>query len=55
MTRILCAFVLSTLLGGCTVAFGPGGGTEFTPNPPNNQMGGWFDGTGPRGASAGGP
>lgn len=59
MTRILpvlfLAALLAALLAGCTVTFGPGGGTEFTPNPPNNQMGGWFDGTGPRGASGGGP
>ena len=55
MSRLLATVVLAALLAGCTVTFGPGGGTEYSPNPPNNQMGGWFDGTGPRGSSGGGP
>lgn len=55
MTRFLSTVLLAALLAGCTTTFGPGGGTAFTPYAGPNSTSDWFDGSGPRGASGGGP
>ena len=55
MTRFLFTALLAALLAGCTTTFGPGGSTSYTPNASTDSKTGWYDGSGPRGASGGGP
>lgn len=52
MAKSLLAAVLAALVAGCAMQGTP---TAFNPTPPGDMLGGWYDGTGPRGRSGGGP
>jgi hypothetical protein len=62
--RILVAAAIALGLCACSMSFGPGSTPDsrkmvydpkqvYDPNPPGSGMGGWYDGTGPRGSSGG--
>jgi hypothetical protein len=55
--RALAIAALGLGLCACAASSGPGSPAplKFDPNKPGNGMGGWYDGVGPRGNSAGGP
>jgi hypothetical protein len=53
MAKSLLVALLAGLLAACAL---PGGRpATFDSTPPGDMLGGWYDGTGPRGRSGGGP
>ena len=56
MARVLALLLLSAFLSACTATFTPGSsGFVRTNEPPDSWMGPFYQGSGPMGASAGGP
>lgn len=54
MARFLLALLLLVPLAGCA-GWPRGTPAAYDPTPPGDMLGGWYDGTGPRGRSGGGP
>ena len=55
MSRCLLALLLSALLAACAGAPARSVPSGYDPTPPGDMLGGWFDSSGPRGRSGGGP
>jgi hypothetical protein len=56
MTRVIACLLLAATLSACTATFTPGSsGFVRTNNPPDSWIGPFYQGSGPMGASAGGP
>ena len=55
MAKTLLALLLAALLTGCTSPAARGTPAAYDPTPPGDMLGGWYDGSGPRGRSGGGP
>ena len=56
MTRFLALLLLSSLLCACTATFTPGNSrASWTQDAPDSWMGNFYSGSGPMGASGGGP
>jgi hypothetical protein len=56
MIRVIALFLLSAILCACTATFTPGSSkASWTQSPPNDWMSNWYGGSGPAGATGGGP
>ena len=55
MVRVLLALLLAGVLAACTGMGARGTPAAYDPTPPGDMLGGWYDGSGPRGRSGGGP
>jgi hypothetical protein len=55
MARTLFAMLLAALLAGCAGATSRETPAAYDPTPPGDMLGGWYDSSGPRGRSGGGP
>jgi hypothetical protein len=56
MTRVLALVILSALLSACTATFTPDSSrASWTQEAPTSWMGNFYSGSGPMGASGGGP
>ena len=55
MARLLVSVLLAALVTACASPGTPGTSAAYHPTPPGDMLGGWYDSTGPRGRSGGGP
>ena len=55
MGRFLITLLLAALLAACAAVSDRSVAAAYKPTPPGDMLGGWYDGTGPRGRSGGGP
>ena len=56
MIRVLALIALSAALCACTLTFTPGASrASWTQEPPDSWIGNFYSGSGPMGASGGGP
>jgi len=56
MARALAFLLVSALLSACTATFTPGSSkADWTQSAPDSWMGPFYQGSGPMGASSGGP
>ena len=55
MVRSLVVLLLSALVAACAGTSGSTAPVGYDTRPPGDMLGGWYDGTGPRGRSGGGP
>jgi hypothetical protein len=53
VSKFLLVLVLAALVAGCANPHATP--AAYDPTPPGDMLGGWYDGSGPRGRSGGGP
>ncbi|HZN47744.1 MAG TPA: hypothetical protein VFB71_08970 [Ramlibacter sp.] len=55
MARVLLTVLLAALVTACASQSTRATSAAYHPTPPGDMLGGWYDSTGPRGRSGGGP